>query len=364
VVRWDDTAGETITVTHFTYDTFGNVTSGDTTQTRYLYTGRDWDADVGLQYNRARWYDPATGRWVSDDPIGFNAGDANLARYVGNGVTYYVDPSGLWGEHAEGILEAGVMGGITGLATTGYYLTYPLRWLGVDLSEQDKALAKAWNYIGLEDSGTQRATYCAGGVAAVGFYGAAGLEIWTAAGFTQLGVVPLSQVIAQPKLEFLWFSATGSPFAYGLYNRGGGAPLAGGLLPRGPANTGPSNCPTPLPKSRPVAGPPTITGRRPSIDAPRGNVPTKATDTLDHVRKTGQAPSGYQGGRTFGNDGRGGGQVLSKTDANGNPITYWEFDVNPYQRGVNRGAERLVVGSDGRAYFTSDHYQTFTEILP
>jgi RHS repeat-associated protein len=94
VVRWDDTADETVTVTHFTYDTFGNVTSGDTTQTRYLYTGRDWDSDSGLQYNRARWYDPQTGRWISEDPIGFAAGDANLARYVGNGVTYATDPSG------------------------------------------------------------------------------------------------------------------------------------------------------------------------------------------------------------------------------------------------------------------------------
>jgi RHS repeat-associated protein len=95
VVRWDDVAGETITVTHFTYDTFGNVTGGDTTQTRYLYTGRDWDSDSGLQYNRARWYDPATGRWISEDPIGFAAGDANLARYVGNSATNAVDPSGL-----------------------------------------------------------------------------------------------------------------------------------------------------------------------------------------------------------------------------------------------------------------------------
>jgi RHS repeat-associated protein len=95
IVRWDDTAGETVTVTHFTYDTFGNVTSGDTTQTRYLYTGRDWDADTGLQYNRARWYDPATGRWVSEDPIGFAGGDANLSRYVGNSATVATDPSGL-----------------------------------------------------------------------------------------------------------------------------------------------------------------------------------------------------------------------------------------------------------------------------
>ncbi|XZE43948.1 RHS repeat-associated core domain-containing protein [Pirellulaceae bacterium SH467] len=59
------------------------------------YTGRDWDSDIGMQYNRARWYDPQTGRWLSQDPIGFAAGDANLYRYVGNGPTSATDPSGL-----------------------------------------------------------------------------------------------------------------------------------------------------------------------------------------------------------------------------------------------------------------------------
>jgi guanyl-specific ribonuclease Sa len=96
--------------------------------------------------------------------------------------------------------------------------------------------------------------------------------------------------------------------------------------------------------------------------APR--IPTKATDTLDQIRKTGQAPKGFKGGRAFKNDGRAGGQVLPQVDPKGSPITYKEFDVNPYQKGVNRGAERLVVGSDGRSYFTGDHYGTFTEILP
>ncbi len=43
----------------------------------------------------ARWYDPEVGRWLSEDPIGFGAGDANLYRYVGNGVTGDIDPSGL-----------------------------------------------------------------------------------------------------------------------------------------------------------------------------------------------------------------------------------------------------------------------------
>ncbi len=59
------------------------------------YTGRDWDDDTQLQYNRARWYDPAQGRWISQDPIGFAAGDVNLYRYVGNDATGATDPSGL-----------------------------------------------------------------------------------------------------------------------------------------------------------------------------------------------------------------------------------------------------------------------------
>ncbi len=42
----------------------------------------------------ARWYDPEVGRWLSEDPIGFEAGDANLYRYVGNENTGAVDPSG------------------------------------------------------------------------------------------------------------------------------------------------------------------------------------------------------------------------------------------------------------------------------
>lgn len=40
-------------------------------------------------------YDPSTGRWMSVDPIGFDAGDYDLYRYVGNSPTNAVDPSGL-----------------------------------------------------------------------------------------------------------------------------------------------------------------------------------------------------------------------------------------------------------------------------
>ncbi|TWT75087.1 RHS repeat-associated core domain-containing protein [Allorhodopirellula solitaria] len=95
---------------HVAYDSFGNriveqdydasgtaisSSHADAIDELFGYTGRDWDADAGLQNNRARWYDPATGRWLSNDPIGFAAGDANLYRYVGNGPTTKTDPSGL-----------------------------------------------------------------------------------------------------------------------------------------------------------------------------------------------------------------------------------------------------------------------------
>ena len=65
LVENDGTLGE-----HYEYDSFGNITSSDTSVTRYVYTSRECDPDTGLQYNRDRRYDPAVGRWLSSDPIG------------------------------------------------------------------------------------------------------------------------------------------------------------------------------------------------------------------------------------------------------------------------------------------------------
>jgi len=38
--------------------------------------------------------------------------------------------------------------------------------------------------------------------------------------------------------------------------------------------------------------------------------------------------------------------------------SYYEYDVHPYTGG-NRGAERIVYGSDGKFYYTADHYKNF-----
>jgi RHS repeat-associated protein len=78
------------------YDGFGKIVSDTTgaSADRYKYTGREWDSVVSLQYNRARYYDPAIGKWTSTDPLAFNAGDGNLYRYCGNGPTIGLDPLG------------------------------------------------------------------------------------------------------------------------------------------------------------------------------------------------------------------------------------------------------------------------------
>ena len=115
VATWDghgDATKEWKDVNHISYDTFGNVigyddpttagadTNGkpgtDTTNApRRSYTGREPDQHTGLIYYRARWYDAKLGRFISEDPIGFAAGDANLSRMVGNSTPNAVDPSGL-----------------------------------------------------------------------------------------------------------------------------------------------------------------------------------------------------------------------------------------------------------------------------
>jgi RHS repeat-associated protein len=61
----------------------------------FLYTARAFDADTLLQNNLHRWYDAAVGRWLSEDPVGFEGGDLNLCRCVHNRTAVLVDPLGL-----------------------------------------------------------------------------------------------------------------------------------------------------------------------------------------------------------------------------------------------------------------------------
>lgn len=91
--------------------------------------------------------------------------------------------------------------------------------------------------------------------------------------------------------------------------------------------------------------------------APRSDLPQAAVETLIYLRAHHQAPPGFEGGRRFGNYER----RLPELDTHGRRIAYQEWDIHPHLEHRNRGAERLITGSDGRAWFTADHYQHFTE---
>ena len=93
-------------------------------------------------------------------------------------------------------------------------------------------------------------------------------------------------------------------------------------------------------------------------DSTPKSVPEKVMTVLKHIDKNDSAMEGYEGGRSFGNFEK----LLPQNDDKGQKIKYREWDVNPHIKGVNRGPERLITGSDGSAYYTGDHYKNFTKI--
>lgn len=92
-------------VSHFAYNSFGQLISATDASnvaiadpkaiTRFFYTARQFDFATALQENWHRWYDNILGKWLTEDPIGFNGQDQNTYRYIGASPLDGTDPSGL-----------------------------------------------------------------------------------------------------------------------------------------------------------------------------------------------------------------------------------------------------------------------------
>ena len=119
----------------YTFDSFGKLTASTGTLTNpFRYTGREFDSETGLYFDRARYYDEATGRFINEDPVAFQAG-TNFYTYAVNNPIRFRDPSGknpgvialpIAGGicFGSGVCEAIIVGGaVVGVtAALGYYI--------------------------------------------------------------------------------------------------------------------------------------------------------------------------------------------------------------------------------------------------
>jgi len=77
-------------------DHWGNETGHSSAYgNRFLFTGREYIAELGIYDYRHRMYHPGLGRFLQMDPTGFAAGDMNLFRYCGDDPVDRSDPTGL-----------------------------------------------------------------------------------------------------------------------------------------------------------------------------------------------------------------------------------------------------------------------------
>jgi RHS repeat-associated protein len=78
----------------YSYDVFGELRPASSPANEWLFTGeqRDRQGSRNFYYLRVRYYDPAVGRFLSQDPLP----GGNLCAYAGSNPTNFTDPSGLY----------------------------------------------------------------------------------------------------------------------------------------------------------------------------------------------------------------------------------------------------------------------------
>ncbi len=63
-------------------DLYGNAIAGDSSFIPFLYQGQYYDEEIGLAYNRFRYYSPDSGTYISQDPIRLAGNNPNFYGYT------------------------------------------------------------------------------------------------------------------------------------------------------------------------------------------------------------------------------------------------------------------------------------------
>jgi len=132
------------------YDAFGKITWLDAAfavkaNSAYAwnrtFTGQVFDAETGLMLYRNRFYHTGLGRFVSRDPIGYDAGDVSLYRYVGNSPQQYSDKFG-----TDITLETGNDGSWYDVVNCFHQQVCVDDWVGCDTDTPQKVGKTCFSY--------------------------------------------------------------------------------------------------------------------------------------------------------------------------------------------------------------------------
>ncbi len=294
-----------------TYEPFGKLI--ESSDERFLYTGKELDRSTSLQYYGARYYSPELGRFVEPDsnlPNVYDPQQLNRYSYVRNNPYKYTDPDGNFINIAAGA-------GIGAAVGFGFYALTHLD--NFDLADAGKAAA-------------------VGTVAgAVGGATMGGSLIVTALGGTAAGQAA---------------RATGNVLEGQNAATGLGNPFEMGF---DAATAGVASKVTPYAQKAGGQIAERLGIRSAASNMKSGSIselPQEAQETIKSIEKGGPFPF-KQDASVFRNEE--GLLPLQGKDY------YKEYTV-PTQGIGNRGTQRIVSGGKGEMYYTKDHYKTFIRI--
>jgi RHS repeat-associated protein len=284
-------------------------------ENKYLYNGKELQNETlngkffGMYDYGARFYDPQIGRWHSPDPL--QQYDSPYT-YVDNNPISNIDPTGMWGEEPHYITK--VVTDPTG------------RIIYWDPNDPDKNIYRSTQFTYQKGESTDRMEIM--GIEEpnrnykVGWYLSMtlGRDGKNHQFISPVNDGPLEEVYPEEDIIEMIYSGGTSKF------------LKEGL---------------------------TLGARK--IGSGKLKILKKLARYIVNQSSNQKIPGTAKGGKKYTNDGRDGSVVLPKKDSKGNPVTYSEYDINPApQHGRDRGSERMVIGSDGSAWYTKDHYQSAT----